>query len=57
MLDFRDYNVFKGIGSALNSVSRTLKMHLKYMIITIRIRPFGCEIIKGLTHYYSKGQI
>lgn len=44
MFSFRDYNLFKGIDSALNIISRTLKMQITYMIITIIIRLFGCEI-------------
>lgn len=46
MFYFRDYTLFKSIGSALNTVSRTLKMQITYMIIRIIIRPFGSEIIK-----------
>lgn len=56
MLSFRDYNLSKGIGIMLNSVYRTLKIQTKNLIITKVIRPLGCRIVKGPTHYYSKGQ-
>ena len=57
MLSFGEYNLFKVIGSTLNSVSRTLKMQIKYLMETIAIRSSGREIITGSTHFYSKGEI
>lgn len=43
MFSFRDYNLFKGIDSALNIISRALKMQITYMTITIIIRPLDVK--------------